>query len=268
MRHKALIFLSLIFLSFPILATTNGWYLGAGVMAVRGQSVINSTGVANNTIPIVVPSYYNKDTHQEFVFPGSFIVQNNYHTGVASTNAGINGLIGYTLPFFKVIGLGVQMDATINSGRGHFFKQYTISPDSPIINQPLNVYFKAREKYLRSYGISLLPQWHFYQKGADPNDWQASLLLLLGYRYGIFKATWEALGPFTGMTSYASQTGRNGFEIGVGTQISLTRHMDIRFIVSQTRYPYQTIFSQPNIGWSAKSQSMANQATLGMIWVI
>ncbi|WP_133127517.1 hypothetical protein [Legionella nagasakiensis] len=262
-------FIIFLFVS-PLFASNSGWYAGASALAMAEQGKINLSGSANNIVTLVMPTLSAPQSIEVEVAvgPGGVAAENTNLVGTSNASIGINGFAGYTIPLNAYFSLAIQADAATGAGHADFFSQHTTSPNLFINGNPLDLSYQVRERNLQSFGASLIPQWHVSALPAGDKARPSSVLLLVGYRYGYFKSTLTGMSQLTGGTSVVSRNWRNGLEVGVGTQFSLSRHLDLRLLASQTYYEKQTIFQPVSaLNWQATSNARVDQAALGLVWV-
>lgn len=107
-----------------------------------------------------------------------------------------------------------------------------------------------------SFGLNLRPGYLF-------ND-NASGFLVLGYRYGDFKYT-SISSDADGLDFPTKSLNSNGFEFGLGTEISLNEQLGVRLEVTQTRYASKDLDYVPNES-RFSSKATINQGLVSLVW--
>lgn len=273
LKHLYTFSLFFLFFLISVFSTTTvfaeGFYLGAGLLAHSEQGKINFSGSVTNVVAVMVPTV---NTPQEIevevlVGPDGVAAQNSDFLGMSNTNIGLNALAGYTFPIMPQFSLTLQGDATTGTNRVQMFQQHFSSPNLFLDNIPLNVSYQVSELNQHSFGLSLIPQWHLNFYPYPSHKRQSSLLFLGGYRYGLFKSNLDVTDQIVGVTHDESKTWRHGLELGLGAQVSLSQHIDIRLLTSQTYYQKKQIFQNVSaLNWAATSKARVDQVTLDLIW--
>ena len=156
--------------------------------------------------------------------------------------------IGYNQFFDNNFSLGINLDGQISNASVNINASDTDAGGTST--------YAIKGKYKNSFGASIRPGYLF--------NTSANGFIVLGYRRAEIDFSVAESGSDSPLTSFSKSQSSNGFEYGIGTEISLDSKVSLRLEVTQTQYDSKSYYTSTD--GSATAKTKLNQGSISLVW--